>query len=151
MASSVRLLKLLPNDGPTWLFSSMAATRRSPLRTNRSQDFVGRKYPGNASRPRLFVNRGVRKTIGVHQIDHEVDEAIHVLARSHARTFSLVGLALVGLFLSGMLTTIPKRSHCVTGLPVVICKVEWHRYLPRARNRIIGLRLVSPRITCGHS
>lgn len=48
IASSVRLLKLLPNDGPTWDFASIAAISLSSLTTRRSHSFVGLKKPGSS-------------------------------------------------------------------------------------------------------
>ena len=52
--SRTRLLKLLPKDGPTCDFASMA-TRRVPSRTTRrSHSFVGRKNPGSSTA--FFLN-----------------------------------------------------------------------------------------------
>lgn len=40
--SAVRLLMVFPNDGPTWLLSSMSAISRLPCMTSKSQNLVGR-------------------------------------------------------------------------------------------------------------
>jgi hypothetical protein len=48
MASSVRLLKLFPNEGPTCDFASRAKINCPSLTTKRSHSFVGRKNPGNS-------------------------------------------------------------------------------------------------------
>lgn len=49
IASSVRLLKLFPNDGPTCDLASIAAISWLSLITTRSHSFVGRKNPGNSN------------------------------------------------------------------------------------------------------
>ena len=48
VASSVLLLKLLPKEGPTWDFASIAASKPF-LTTNKSHYLVGRKNPGNSN------------------------------------------------------------------------------------------------------
>ena len=49
IASSVRLLKLLPKDGPTCDLASMAAMSLHSLTTSKSHSLVGRKKPGSST------------------------------------------------------------------------------------------------------
>ena len=82
ITSSARLLKLFPNDGPTWLLNSSAATSRVWLMTTTSHSFVGRKWPGSVTTGlrRWMLNEGNKKT----------DKTVHVFPGCHTSALALV-------------------------------------------------------------
>ena len=56
----------------------------------------------------LLVNGRVFKAVRFHDVDHEGDEAVHVLARGHARPLALIGSPRFDLFLARLFAVAPK-------------------------------------------
>jgi hypothetical protein len=80
----------------------------------------------------LLVNGGVRQTVGFHQINHQRDEAVHVVTGGNGAAVARVRIAGFDLFLARLLAIAPERHYRVAGLGFIIGEIEAHAAFPAA-------------------
>jgi hypothetical protein len=100
------------------------------------------------------VNLRIRKSVGPHDIEYQVDEAIHVFAASDACAFALVGLAGVELLLFRRIPIQPESFYGFAGLLLVVDKIKGHLFSITTKGgsffRTQSVQLESSDVACLH-
>jgi hypothetical protein len=76
----------------------------------------------------LLMNLRMGQSVRPHDIDHQGNESIHVLAAGDACTFALVSLAGFNLLLCGCFSLLPESFDSLAGLLFVIDKIKRHLF-----------------------
>jgi hypothetical protein len=145
MASSARLLKLLPNDGPRCDLNSIAATSKPP-RTTQHVPALGGAEVARQRQLALRYDEAVVKAIVDQDVAHHRGEAVHLPPARHRGAAASVGAARP-LPLALLLQRLPVVRDGVARLLVEVAEDQAHPgTLPRLHPVVAFL--ASTVVTC---
>ena len=73
-----------------------------------------------------LMDFGVTKAVGLHEVDHQGDEAIHVVASGDSSARACVDPTGLPLLLGRLVAIAPERHHGIPGLLLEVREIEAH-------------------------